>query len=122
MADPSPWSLTSFGCPDCSGVLTVKEEGNLGLLVFRCTVGHTFSSESLIAAKEEQLENALWTVVELFQEIDHLCGELASRAKDGGPNAQSAAYTRRAGRARDLAERVRQIIAADGPAPLQGPG
>lgn len=122
MADPSPWSLTSFGCPDCSGVLTVREEGHLGLLVFRCTVGHSFSSESLISAKEEQLENALWTVVELFQEIDHLCGNLAVRAKDGAPNAQSDAYNHRAERAREHAERLRQIIALDGPAPLQGPG
>jgi CheY-like chemotaxis protein len=94
------WSLTSIGCPDCSGVLSAREEGDTGLLVFRCTVGHTFSNESLIAAKEEQLESALWAAVELFREVALICGELAARAERGGPGAQPDTYACRIERAR----------------------
>src|SRR5688572_5852439 len=82
--DSAPGGLTDLGCPDCRGVLAVQEIGDGGHLSFECRVGHAFSSESLVAAKEEQLETALWTVVELFEEMNMLHNDLAARARDSG--------------------------------------
>lgn len=42
--------LTDLGCPDCPGVLALLRTENQ--MSFVCSVGHAFSSESLIEAKE----------------------------------------------------------------------
>ena len=35
---------------------------------FRCRVGHAYGAESLIAAKKEELETALWTALRALEE------------------------------------------------------
>src|SRR3954469_25076533 len=77
---PTDGALTDLGCPDCRGVLATREEGKKGHLRFTCQIGHGFSQESLIAAKEEQLENSLWSCAETYEEIVRLHEELATRA------------------------------------------
>src|SRR5688572_9433807 len=52
--------LTDLGCPDCPGVLAAHTEGRKGHLTFVCRVGHVFAADTLIEAKEEALELALW--------------------------------------------------------------
>ena len=58
--------LTELGCPDCRGVLSVTIGPETGRLAFACRVGHRFSEHSLVSIKEDQLEDALWTAVELY--------------------------------------------------------
>ncbi len=81
-ARPTPevaGELTDLGCPDCRGVLAVREEGRQGHLAFACSIGHAYSGESLISSKEEQIEDTLWSAVEVYQEIALL------HARDVGP-------------------------------------
>jgi len=49
--------LSPFTCPDCSGVLSKIKDGNRPR--FRCHTGHAFSSDSLLAALTETIEESL---------------------------------------------------------------
>jgi two-component system chemotaxis response regulator CheB len=108
--------LTDFGCPDCRGVLAVREEGSKGHLAFACRVGHAFSGESLVRCKEEQLENTLWEAVEVYEEIVLLHRELAGRSRGANVRGVGQAYERRAKRALALVADLRDIIYRDSPA------
>jgi two-component system chemotaxis response regulator CheB len=111
-----PGDLTDMGCPDCRGVLAVREEGPKGHLSFTCRVGHAFSGESLIEVKEEQLEDTLWASVELFEEVILLHKELAARARANGVRALAGSYDRRSQTAEHHMKSLRALIAQDTPA------
>ena len=57
-----------IGCPACSGVLQVQN-GPHGHQQFVCSVGHAFGTESLYYAKEEELEQALWSATALLEHL-----------------------------------------------------
>jgi two-component system chemotaxis response regulator CheB len=97
-------------------VLAVREEGRKGHLAFSCRVGHSFSGESLLEAKEEQLEDSLWASVEVFEEIVILHQELGARARANDAAHIALAYERRVKRAEALMKTLRGIISQDGPA------
>ena len=103
--------VTDMGCPDCSGVLALEVLGEQGHLRFCCQVGHAFSQESLMRGKEEQLERALWTTIETYEEIKLLCLALQERSE---PDA-AAAYAQRAKRAAEVSSHLRKVLAQDGP-------
>lgn len=114
--------LIDLGCPDCRGVLAVREEGRLGHLAFACSIGHAYSGESLIRSKEEQVEDTLWSAVEVYQEIALLHAEMSARMRADGEGALAGAYQRRGKRAARLASDLREIIANDGPARAERSG
>lgn len=107
--------MTDLGCPDCRGVLAVEELGDRGHLAFACRIGHTFSSESLLAAKEEQLDTALWSVVELFEEANILYRDLAERAGEAGRKELARAFAARSRSAAEHGHVVRDLIEVEGP-------
>jgi len=109
--------LTDFGCPDCPGVLAFRRMGRE--LSFTCTVGHSFSAESLLEAKEEELEAALWGGIELYMELAAIHRELARQARADGAEADARGREERAAKAEEFVERLRQVIASDGMASQQ---
>ena len=100
--------ISGLSCTDCSGVLTVHQEGDRGFLVFRCRVGHTYSVHELLAGKERRIEEHLWSAVATFEELEELLTELSAR-----PKADRPAFLDRAQRARRAIEILRSIIAAN---------
>jgi len=74
-----PKQKTKFDliCPDCGGPL--QELIQKGVVQFRCRVGHTYSSESLLTAHGEGLERALWAAVQLLEERADLLRRVAGR-------------------------------------------
>lgn len=106
--------LTELGCPDCRGVLSVRVDDETGLVSFSCRIGHRFSDASLLPIKEDQLETALWTVVELYEEIALVHRALSERAD---PHAVDVSALReRVERAEASGTAIRKIIADDRPA------
>ena len=100
--------MTDLGCPDCRGVLAVREEGRQGHLTFVCSIGHGYSGESLIRSKEEQLEDTLCAAVELYQEVAQLHHEARpERMRAEGGRGIADAYQRRAKRATALGSELR---------------
>jgi two-component system chemotaxis response regulator CheB len=106
---------TDFGCPDCRGVLYVTELGDHGFLSFRCRVGHVFSADAIVELKEDRLDEALFTALELLEEIVQLETVLAARG--GKPGVREVSVAPRVGRARKHARTLRGLMRDEGPAP-----
>jgi two-component system chemotaxis response regulator CheB len=50
---------------------------------FRCHVGHAWSPDSLLAARDDEVENALWIALRSLQEKSKLARQLAAKAGKG---------------------------------------
>lgn len=107
---PQEGRLTTLGCPDCSGVLAVSELGGHGYLRFACQVGHVFSAQALLEAKEVELEDSLWCAAETSQELSRLCKVLAARAASEQLMEQAATLTKRSEAAQRCLLQVRALI------------
>src|SRR5215203_2630267 len=101
LGPPSP-----YACPECHGVLLQMEEK--GRVRFRCHTGHAYSTDSLLAAINDAIEESLWNTVRAIDEgarylrhlADHLPPQELGRAER---------FADEAARARRESETVRQI-------------
>jgi two-component system, chemotaxis family, protein-glutamate methylesterase/glutaminase len=103
-----PGTPSPYGCPDCGGVLWELEEGKLTR--FRCRTGHAYSTNSLLAAQSEQLEDALWNALRALEEKAALTERMAKRARDLRQSYSTKRFTEQAQVARQRATLVRQLI------------
>jgi two-component system chemotaxis response regulator CheB len=106
-----------LGCPACRGVLYVSELGKHGWLSFRCRIGHGFSADSLLSAKEEQLEQALWSSVEVLDELIQFYAVLVAGEREGTNPTNRAALRGRLAAARRHRRVLYHLIPDEGPAP-----
>jgi hypothetical protein len=111
--------VTGISCPECGGVLAVRIEGRDATLVFECRIGHTLDVPELLAAKEERLEDLLWSANTLLHELVALLQDLAAHGTEHGESADSIrAYGERATRARANSGALRGVISACRPIDL----
>ncbi len=66
---------SGFTCPDCNGSLATVGETN-----YRCHVGHAWSAEALLRARDDEVEGALWVAVRSLQEKVRLAERMAATA------------------------------------------
>ena len=76
---------SGYTCPDCNGSLVSISEGNL-----RCQVGHAWTAEALLTARDDQVEGAWWIALRSLHEKASLARELANKA---GPGLVSRRYS-----------------------------
>lgn len=69
---------SGYTCPDCNGSLVSVSEGN-----FRCQVGHAWTAEALLGARDTELEGAMWIAVRSLQEKARLARDMAGKAGTG---------------------------------------
>jgi hypothetical protein len=62
-------ALVPLSCPDCGGVLSETREGPQRVPFFVCQIEHRFTAPSLFVAKEEKLEETLWSGVTQSKQI-----------------------------------------------------
>ena len=86
---------SGYTCPDCNGSLVSLSEDN-----FRCHVGHAWTADALLAARDDEVEGALWVALRSLQEKARLARQLADRTKTGSLNRR---YT-------DLAEETERAL------------
>lgn len=67
-----------YTCPDCNGSLIGVSEGN-----YRCEVGHAWTGDSLLRARDQEVEAALWIAVRSLQEKVRLSKRLADQVGRG---------------------------------------
>ena len=103
---PSP-----FACPDCHGVL--NEVPDAEVLRFRCRTGHAWTSASLVAQQEEQVEEALWVALRVLEERVDLSRRLAEDALSQGRAWSAEQFTARAGEADRSASLIRGVLAQE---------
>lgn len=75
---------SGYTCPDCNGGLMTVGESN-----YRCHVGHAWTPESLLRARDDEVEGALWVALRSLQEKAKLSRKLA---KNVGPGMISKRY------------------------------
>jgi two-component system chemotaxis response regulator CheB len=117
-ATPVP-QVSGLSCPDCCGCLGVETEGKRADLVFECRVGHRYSVEDLLVAKEERLHARLWTAYTALTELVALVEDLAAREPSEDSRRR---YAERGEVARTQASRLRRLIEDNRPLTLPSEG
>jgi two-component system, chemotaxis family, protein-glutamate methylesterase/glutaminase len=69
---------SGYTCPDCNGSLMALGHGS-----FRCRVGHAWTSEALLDARDDEVEGALWIALRSLQEKATLSRRLARNLGSG---------------------------------------
>lgn len=69
---------SGYTCPDCNGSLMALSHGN-----YRCRVGHAWSADALLGARDDEIENALWIAIRSLQEKARLSRRLAAQFNTG---------------------------------------
>jgi two-component system, chemotaxis family, protein-glutamate methylesterase/glutaminase len=99
-------------CPDCGGSLMVTAQNG-----FRCRVGHAWTGEALLQAREQEVEQAIWVALRSLQEKARLARKMAdhvgtgvlhrrySESADEAENAMSIIGSRLSGITRSAGER-----------------
>jgi len=107
--------VTGVSCPDCPGVLGVSTENDH--LRFRCRIGHVYSLQDLIEAKERRLEDLLLAPTTALDELATLLREVVAMGRGIGPPEQ---FEARAERALRHAAAIRGVIEENEPTRLDG--
>jgi two-component system chemotaxis response regulator CheB len=71
-------SPSGYTCPDCHGALIGVSEGN-----YRCHVGHAWTTDALLRARDGEIESALWVAMRSLQEKAKLSRRLAGQVGAG---------------------------------------
>lgn len=76
---------SGYTCPDCNGSLAAISEGH-----FRCRVGHAWTVDALLAARDDEVEGAVWVALRSLQEKANLARKMADQL---GPGPASRHYS-----------------------------
>ncbi|MBV8965356.1 MAG: chemotaxis protein CheB [Mycobacteriaceae bacterium] len=69
---------SGYVCPDCNGSLQQISDDN-----YRCQVGHAWTAEALLQARDHEVEGALWVAVRSLQEKSKLARRMADNIGSG---------------------------------------
>jgi hypothetical protein len=109
--------ITGLSCPSCPGVLVVRvEKRGESFLHFQCRIGHTFSTEEILAAKEKSFEDYLWNATTALNELANLIADLQSSPSPELSRTDNLAARRE--RALAQSQMIRQIIERNQPIQL----
>ena len=103
-----PGQVSIYSCPECHG--TLWETDDLGILRFRCRVGHVYSSESMLAAHTDSVDRALWAALRSLEERASLTRKMAERARQRRHPWVANAFDTRANEAQQHAAIVREML------------
>ena len=104
-----PSRPTDFTCPECSGA--IREIEDEGIRRYRCRVGHAYSTEALVTAKDDGVEDALWVALQTLQERAQMLDTLAGQDRERGWTRSATSFQDRAREAQGQATRLRDFIA-----------
>ncbi len=69
---------SGYTCPDCNGSLMGVSKAH-----YRCRVGHAWTADALLRARDDEVENALWIAIRSLQEKSTLSRRLAGHVTPG---------------------------------------
>ncbi|MEH2365621.1 chemotaxis protein CheB [Nostoc sp.] len=106
-----PGKPSTFGCPDCGGMLWEIEEGKEGnLLRFRCRTGHAYSAETLLATQSDKVEDALWIAFRALEEKASLSHRMAARMEARNQTLAAQRFKEEAHSARQRSAIIREVL------------
>jgi two-component system, chemotaxis family, protein-glutamate methylesterase/glutaminase len=106
-----PGELSSFSCPECAGPLYELRDGQF--LRFRCRVGHAYTADSVMDAKVDVLENALYMALNTLEENAEIAERLAARSRGHQLLHAADRFEERAKEAREQAVVIRRVLTED---------
>src|SRR5262249_54077912 len=84
-----------------------------GILAFRCRIGHAYSSDEVVIAKERVVEENLWLATTALAELTALLRDLVTTGKAGD---HREVYEKRAARVDRKLQELRRLVEDDTPA------
>jgi two-component system chemotaxis response regulator CheB len=106
--DQHPGTPSTFGCPDCGGVLWELRDGEF--IRFRCRVGHAWSGDALLAEQTEQFDDAMWTALRALEESASLSRQIAARHRARGADSLARRFDDQAETQESRAEVIRAAL------------
>lgn len=103
-----PGRPSGLACPDCHGALFEIDEPSM--VRYRCRVGHAWSPEALMVAKDDEVEGALWVALRTLEERVALHHRLGRKASGAGRAHLAARGAERAREAKRSAEVIRRML------------
>jgi two-component system chemotaxis response regulator CheB len=73
-------------------------------------VGHAYTEEVLLEAKDGEVEAAMWSAVEALEEHADVIAKVAGRMEDTGRPSAAAVLRRRAERSNERADVLRAVL------------
>jgi two-component system chemotaxis response regulator CheB len=99
---------SAFTCPECGGVLWLKEVGDGAVL--RCRVGHSYSESSYLDGQSEAIENALWSAIRALEERADFLRRVGERLGRRGGIGGAERYARRSAELIEQGEAIRSLV------------
>ena len=115
-----PGTPVGLGCPECSGGMQMVETGSA--LHYVCHAGHSYSPQTLLAARDDGIEQAVWTAISALQEKATVLRQLAHRADQVGDDAGHAHHHGAAQYALHAAGLLREQVMGERTGAAVGPG
>jgi two-component system, chemotaxis family, protein-glutamate methylesterase/glutaminase len=112
IGEPSP-----FACPECHGVLLELKEGPHAR--FRCHTGHAYSSASLLAAVNEQIEATMWSSIRSLEEGQLLLCRMADHFKTAHKTSDADELIARADEVKRQSDVIRTLVTSRASFPLE---
>ena len=102
---------TDIACPLCGGALweTAAREH----MMYRCSGGHGFSADTLLATQGDGLDNAIWQPVRLLHQRGVLLRQMAANARDQGRERSSQHFAAQADAALARADHLPRLLGVD---------
>ena len=110
-SEAPPGDLSSLSCPECAGPLYELRDGQF--LRFRCRVGHAYTADSVMDAKADVLENALYMALNTLEENAEIAERLAVRSRARQLLQAAERFEKRAKEAREHAVVIRRVLSED---------
>ncbi|MFC4069956.1 chemotaxis protein CheB [Actinoplanes subglobosus] len=105
---PDHGQAVELGCPECRGGMYVVRTGLADHYV--CHVGHSYSPQSLLSVRDDNIEEAVWTAVSALLEKVVLLKKLAERAQAADDIEAAEKHRAEAGRASRAATVLRNNL------------
>jgi len=110
-SEAPPGEPSSFSCPECAGPLYELRDGQF--LRFRCRVGHAYTADSVMEAKADVLENALYMALNTLEETAEIAESLAAQSRGHQLLHAAERFEKRAKEAREQAAVIRRVLTED---------
>lgn len=101
-------TLSPFSCPECNGVLSKIADGNITR--FRCHTGHAYSSDSLMSALSEKIEDSLYGAIRGMDESVMLLNHLGDHFAEINQLQLAAVYFRKAIEVQEQSVTIRNAV------------
>jgi len=102
----------ALSCPECGGPLWKLHDEKLNR--YRCTIGHAFTTASLLEGQSEAIEYALWAAVRTMEERVRILMSLVHGRREHGQSRTADSFQTQAEELKKYAQQIRKILLASG--------